>query len=74
MPSADSLRGNAKACATAGWVRWKAVSKQPTCGTCGISPATARTARRLCGWCSGASGTKVSSVRSTDSSSRVGAL
>ena len=30
---------NARLMAATGWqVRWKEVSKQPTCGTCGISP------------------------------------
>jgi len=30
-----SSRGNANSCASAGWLRWNAVSKQATCGTLG---------------------------------------
>ena len=37
-------------------VRWKAVSKQATCGRPGAFSSAARIGARLCGWCSGASG------------------
>ena len=36
--------------------RWKAVSKQATCGTSGAISIARRIGARLFGWCSGASG------------------
>ena len=36
MPSSVRARGSAKAVATLGWVWWKAVSKQATCGSVGM--------------------------------------
>ena len=38
-----------------GWPRWKAVSKQATCGTSGSIAMASRIGARLFGWCSGAS-------------------
>ena len=69
---ADS-RGRAKACATCGWLRWNAVSKQATCGICGAAAAIASIGARLCGWCSGASGTRRASLARTSASMRAGA-
>ena len=65
MPSSNIDEGKAKACATSGTERWKAVSKQATCGNAGASAITARIGARLCGSCSGASGTSASSSSSS---------
>ena len=59
--------------ATSGWPRWKAVSKQATCGRSGRRARIERMGARLFGWCRGASGTRRSSLASTSSSTRTGA-
>jgi hypothetical protein len=50
------LAGSANICATSGLLRWKAVSKQATCGMSGSRCISSAIGARLCGWCSGASG------------------
>src|SRR5262250_2255292 len=51
-------------------VRWKAVSKQATCGTSGAVSNKMWIGSRLCGWCSGARGTNFSNFASTWGSTR----
>ena len=62
----------AKACATSGTVRWKAVSKHATWGRSGACSSTARIGARLCGWCSGASDARSVSSRSRSAVTRSG--
>ena len=46
-----------------GWLRWKAVSKQATCGVDGKAFLAASTPAILCGWWSGASGMSALQLR-----------
>ena len=48
--------------AISGWLWWKAVSKQATCGSPGRRRRTIRIGSRLWGWCRGASGHSVSKL------------
>ena len=56
----------------AGCPRWKAVSKQATCGMSGSISAASRIGARLCGWCSGASGASAVSRARMAASMRTG--
>ena len=71
-PSRGSRAGRGTSSATAGWPRWKLVSKQATCGTPGRRSNTASMAARLCGWWRGASGTSFRSSSRTSGVTTVG--
>ena len=62
--------GKARRRASAGWVAWKAVSKQATCGRSGSCAASARIAATLCGWWWGARGSSAASCAMVSGVSR----